>query len=121
MGYQEAIQQIARSKALTDGDRVVFLELLGRLDFNNYVLVNVSDIAKDMNRTRESVSRSIKRLADNGILHKGPKNGTNYSYILDPWTAWRGKVEEKSRVQREVSDRKWKVLDGGSKESKKKA
>ena len=112
MGYLKTIGEIAKAEDLTDGDKTVFLHLLAELDFNNYVLVNVSKIAKDLHRDRAGVSRAIKKLTERGILHRGPKSGTSYSYTLDPWTAWRGQATDRERVRREITARKWEVING---------
>lgn len=70
-----------------DGDYKVFVKLLGRLDFENYLHLDVKALAEEMGRSREAVSRAIKRFIDRGILHRGPRVGRSYTYRLDPGTA----------------------------------
>ena len=113
MGMLEATGAIADDPSLTDGDRTVFLKLLSRLDFENYLHVNVSELAEEMGRTRVGVSKSMKHLEDRGILHRGPRVGRSYSYRLDPFVAWRGKADARARVEREIRDRQWTVHEGG--------
>lgn len=114
MGMLDAFGTIADDPTLTDGDRTVMLKLLSRLDFQNYLHVEVAELAAEMGRTRVGVSKSMKNLVDHGILHKGPRVGRSYTYRLDPGTAWRGKADDRSRIERELNERKWKVLNGGA-------
>lgn len=55
-----------------------------------------------------AVSRFVKR----GILHRGPRAGRPYTYRLDPSTAWRGKSDARQRIEREIRERQWTVIDG---------
>ena len=72
-------------------------------------------LAEEMGRSREAASRAIKRFIDRGILHRGPSVGRPYTYRLDPGTAWRGKSDARERIEKELCERKWKVINGGSK------
>ncbi|MBM7052310.1 helix-turn-helix domain-containing protein [Rothia sp. ZJ1223] len=55
--------------------------------------MNTTEIAEEMHRSRESVSRAISRFVERGVLLRGPRVGRSYTYRLDPSTAWRGKPE----------------------------
>lgn len=113
MGMLDAFDDIANAN-WPDGDYKVFVKLLGRLDFENYLHLDVKALAEEMGRSRESVSRAIKRFIDRGILHRGPRVGRSYTYRLDPGTAWRGKADDRKRIERQIAERKWKVLSGGA-------
>lgn len=114
MAMLDAFDEIA-DENWPAGDYQVFVKLVGRLKWENDLLLNVSDLAKEMGRSRESVSRAISRFVKRGILHRGPRVGAAYSYRLDPSMAWRGKAEARARVEREIRDRQWTVHDGGGK------
>ncbi|WHS49449.1 hypothetical protein QM007_00055 (plasmid) [Rothia sp. SD9660Na] len=113
MGMLDAFDDIANAD-WPDGDYKVFIKLLGRLDFENYLHLDVKALAEEMGRDRSGISRSISRFIDRGILHRGPRVGRSYTYRLDPGTAWRGKSDARERIEKEIRDRKWKVLNGGS-------
>lgn len=76
-----------------EGDYRVLVKLMGRLDWENYLHIDVSELAQEMGRSRETVSRAIKRFIGRGILHRDPCVGRGYTCQLDPGTAWRGKPD----------------------------
>src|SRR5699024_12665132 len=96
-----------------DGEYWVFIKLMGRLDCENSLHLDVSELAKEMGRDRTGVSRAISRFVKRVILHRGPRVGRSYTYRLDPSTAWRGKADARSRIQREIDERQWTVHEGG--------
>lgn len=114
MGMLEATGDIADDPLLTDGDRTVFLKLLSRLDFQNELRLSVKDLAEEMGRSRVGVSKSMRKLEERGILHRGRRIGNSYAYRLDPFVAWRGKSDDRARVEREIRERKWTVHEGGA-------
>lgn len=114
MGMLEMTGAIADDPTLTDGDVRVLMKLLSRLEFQNFLLISLAELAEEMGRTREGVSKSMKRLEARGIVHRGPRKGRSYSYRLDPFVAWRGKAEDRARVEREIRERKWTVHEGGA-------
>lgn len=111
MGMLAAFDEIA-NQGWPEGDYQVFVKLMGRLDFENFLHVEVTELAHEMGRDRTGVSRAMKRLIDRGILHQGPRVGRSYTYRLDPGTAWRGKPEGRARVEREIAARNWTVYQG---------
>lgn len=113
MGMLTAFDDIANAD-WPDGDYKIFIKLLGRLDFENYLHLDVKELADEMGRSRETVSRAVSRFVERGILHRGPRVGRSYTYRLDPSTAWRGKSDARERVEREIRERNWKVIQGGS-------
>lgn len=112
MGMLAAFGDLADAPDLTDGDRTVLLKLLSRLDWENYLHLNVSELSRDMGRARESVSRSVKHLEARGVIFRGPRVGRAYTYRLNPDLAWRGKPDARRRVQREIEKRGLKVVEG---------
>jgi len=112
MGMIQAFDDIANAD-WPEGDYRVFIKLMGRLDWENYLHLDVSELAKEMGRDRTGVSRAISRFVKRGILHRGPRVGRSYTYRLDPSTAWRGKADARSRIQREIDERQWTVHEGG--------
>lgn len=113
MGMIAGIAAAADSPTLTDGDIRVLMKLLSLLDYENFLNLEIKSVAADLHRSRESVSRSVKHLVEQGIIHRGPRVGRAYTYRLDPSTAWRGKADARARVEREIRGRQWTVHDGG--------
>ena len=114
MGYQAAIDQLADSPDLTDGDIRVLMKLFAKLDYENFIHLEIKQIAEEMGRSREAVSRSVSRLVQAGVLHRGPRVGRAYTYRMDTGTAFRGKPDARHRVQRELDSRGWEVVEGDS-------
>ncbi len=114
MGMLAAFDDIANAD-WPDGDYKIFIKLLGRLDFENYLHLDVKELADEMGRSRETVSRAVSRFVARGILHRGPRVGRSYTYRLDPSTAWRGKSEARDRIEREIQQRNWSVITGEKK------
>ena len=112
MGMLAAFDDIA-NQDWPEGDYRVFVKLLGRLDWENYLHLDISELAAEMGRSRETVSRAVARFVERGILHRGPRVGRSYTYRLDPSTAFRGKPDARRRVEREIRDRQWTVHEGG--------
>lgn len=112
MGVLAQFDEIANAD-WPEGDYRVFVKLMGRLDWENYLHLDVSELANEMGRSRQSVSSAISRFIQRGILHRGPRVGRSYTYRLDPGTAWRGKPEGRARVEREIAERNWTVHEGG--------
>ena len=92
---------------------LVFLDLLGRLDFQNELLISQTAIAKELELTRPQVSRAIRTLCERhtspqGDTH-GPyllvgdkKQGTCKSYRLNPQIAWKGEAKTHRKALQEM-------------------
>ena len=87
---QAAVLDVAKRTDLTDGDRTVLLALLGRLNWENWLMIDVQELATEIGRTRQKTSPAISRLVDAGVLHRGPKAGRSWTYRLDPELGWKG-------------------------------
>lgn len=81
MGIKE---QTMLTKPLTQTEYRVRDYLLGTIGVGNYVLVNQTEIAKDLHVHRVNVVKAIKRLLELQILLKGPKSGRSCSYMINP-------------------------------------
>jgi len=116
---QDAIKMLALSKELVGDDLRVFLLLLGKVDFENLLVVNQAEIAREMGMYRQHVQRSIKRLIRLGVLLEGPRIGVNRSYRFNPQFGWKGTAQNHVTALKEERDRRMKianisdVIDGG--------
>lgn len=112
---QHALEMLAASDLRGDDFRVL-LALLGRLDFENMIHVEQSEIAELLKMQRQHVNRSIKRLIATGALLEGPKVGRNRTYKLNPNYGWKGSGSEHQKALRtsdKAKERGFRVVKGG--------
>ena len=113
---QDALDLLASDKSLEGQDLKVLLKLLGRLDFENLLIINQAEIARELAMHRQHVRRSIKRLLTIGVLLEGPKVGISRSYRLNPHFGWKGSAQNHViALDQERERRGLKVIDGGAK------
>ena len=104
---QQAALLIAKSrKELGEEGLAVLFMLFSKLNFENHLLLNQSEIGLELGMLRQNVQRSIKRLIAIKVLLEGPKQGQLRTYQLNPEFGWKGsgtnhkKALEKQRKQR---------------------
>lgn len=100
MANQDALTLMAQDKDLTLEPKNVLLYLFGRLDFENFIQVPQTEIAKDLGMQKPNVTRAISLLVDKNILVKGPKVGRSSCYRLNPNYGWKGKIHHLKRNQK---------------------
>ena len=105
-----AVSKIARDRELRGEAKSVFLELISRVDFENYLAVNQAEIAKAMGMQRPHVNRSIRALVAKGIFLEGPKVGRCKTYRLNPNYGWRGTGKNH---QEALKEHNFRVIQGG--------
>ena len=88
--YQNAISTIADMNIPHEQERV-FLKLLSKVDFDNYLRISQTEIANELNMKQPHVARAIKGLKEKGIIVEGPRAGLNKTYRLNPYIAHKGK------------------------------
>ncbi len=86
---QDAMRILSES-SLSGSDFRVFFRLLEHLDFENLIMINQAEIARNMNIKPPNIRRSIKRLIDLGALLEGQKIGINRTFRLNPKFGWKG-------------------------------
>lgn len=80
-----------------DSWRILFF-LLGRMEYENHLRVGQSEIVRELEMHKSSVSRALKQLADLGILvPTGQGAGRSSFYKLDSQLAWRGKARNRPK------------------------
>lgn len=82
----------------------VYLYLTSLLDFENDVVINQSEIAREFNTKQPNVSKAIKSLVDFGILVKRELRGNIRSYRFNPNYVWRGSAKNHHKAIREQED-----------------
>ena len=92
MTFQDAVLQVSQDREITGEMLRVWLNLLGRMSFENWVAVPQKEISDSLGIDRTRVSRSIKALMEKGLILKGPKMGRTSAYKLNSKYAWKGKI-----------------------------
>ena len=102
MNSQEAMMIIARDKDLTRDALRIFIEVCGRLDFQNWVQISQVELSKELDIHKVNVSKAIKLLVTKGILLQGQKIGRSFEYRLNPDYGWKGKVKNLNEYRKEL-------------------
>ena len=93
MTFQEAIVKVAEDKDMTHQMTRVWLIMLGKISFENWVTVPQVEIASSLGMKKSDVSRAIRRLIEKGLILRGPKIGRTSAYKLNSHYAWKGKLK----------------------------
>jgi hypothetical protein len=98
---QEALAEIAADKDLGAEAWRVFAYLNARLDFENLIIVQQTEIADILGMKPQAVSRAMRMLIGKQIILRGPKIGSVGSYRLNPHYGWKGKVQNLTKARQE--------------------
>lgn len=107
-----------------EGLALMFL-LIDKLDFENHLLINQAELARELGMLRQNVQRSIKRLVELGVLLEGPKVGQNRSYQLNPSIGWKGSAKNHKKALADQRTKRMKaakitgVIKGGKSDEEK--
>ena len=96
--YQRKLLWLAQQR-LTGETLSVFLFLLSRLDFDNYLRVKQEDISEKLKIHPVNVSKAIKTLRDKDIIFEGLKAELNNTYKLNPYIGHRGKNRKNTIIE----------------------
>lgn len=114
MAMQEGLIWLAKQD-LTGEQMRVLMFVMGKLDFENWLRLSQAEIAKELGMKRPHVSRAINKLVEKGIIHKGPKVGTSWTYRLDPNFGWKGRMKNKKAAEiamRKAKEKGWEIIEG---------
>ena len=104
MNSQDAAILLAKDKDIKGETHRVLWFIIGILDFENWVELSVTEIGKQLNLKRPSVSRAMKVLEEIEIIIRGPKVGRSYAFMLNPDFGWKGKVKNLDDYRRQKED-----------------
>lgn len=90
---QDATMILAQDKSLGADDFRVFLGLVAHIDFENLLVLNQAELARELDMHRQHVQRSIKRLMATGAILEGPRIGVSRSYRFNPNFGWKGSAK----------------------------
>ena len=93
MGIQEGFMALAKDKDITGTTWRVLNYMLGKLGFENYIVIQQKEICKELQLYKPDVSKAIAILVRKGIILLGPKLGRTQTYRLDSDFGWKGKIK----------------------------
>lgn len=109
MAFQDAFESLAKDRELWGQPTAVLHYLMSKLSFDNYVALEQKEVSVGLEMDKSDVSRSFKTLVEKGIIEKGPRIGKSWSYKLNPFYGWKGKVKNLKEERR----KRLSVVDGG--------
>jgi len=124
-GFYMGNQILAREVIAKDKDikgethRVLWL-LISILDFENWIQISVTDLAKEIDMLQPNVSKAIKVLEKKEIILRGPKIGRSSSFRFNPEILWKGKVKNLNKYRKEKEDERIKDLKNKTNKRKQK-
>ena len=81
VGFQDAFDTLSEDREMTLEVTRVWMKLMGQLGFENFIVVQQTNIAKSLGMQKSNVSRAIKLLISKGLLIQGPKVGRSAAYV----------------------------------------
>ena len=108
--FQKSLELIASCEELNGTDLKVFMFLLSQLDFENYIRVTQKRITEHTKIKQPNVSSALTKLTKLNIIEKVTLDNLK-AYRLNPSYAWKGKIsefqkDEKERKKRAASEAK---------------
>ena len=95
--YQDMIFNIAQLNLPNEQNRV-FMALLGKVDFENYLTIDQKELALKLDMKQPSISRAIKGLCDLKVIVEGPRAGLHKTYRFNPYIAHKGTNVDSTRL-----------------------
>lgn len=95
--FQDGVEWLAQQD-VTGQQLKVFLFLLARLDFDNWLRIKHHEICDSLGINKYQASKSLKRLLDLDVIAKGPMAGKYNTYRLNPRIAHRGSKHYASNI-----------------------
>ena len=104
MNSQDAAILLAKDKDIKGETHRVLWLIIGILDFQNWVQLSLTEIAKELKMQRPDVSKAIKILQEKEIIFRGPKVGRSYAFMLNPEFGWKGKIKNLDNYRKKKQD-----------------
>lgn len=106
--FQEALKRIVAGEGMTLITYRVFCYLLGTMQFENFIGINIKTIAEDLNVSEPSIKRAMKQLKDLNIVIsiKDTMDRRLNCYMLNPKAAWKGKAKNYIAVVKKMKNLK---------------
>ena len=97
MVMQEALETLAKDRSFTLEMWRVWSFMVGKLGFENWIILPQVEIAEALGMDKGNVSRSIRKLIDKKVILKGPKIGRTSAYKLNSRYGWKGSLPNLSK------------------------
>jgi len=101
MAMQEGFIHLAKL-GLKGQEMQILMYVFGKLDFENWIRISQTEISNELEIARPHISSAFKTFVDQGILHKGPKVGTSWTYRLDPSFGVKGRAKNEKKIREEI-------------------
>jgi len=108
MTFQNALEELSTDREIWGQPLTVFTFLLSQLSFENYIMIQQTEISTRLGLNKTRVSEAIKKLTDKKVLLKGPKMGRTWSYKLNSKYGWKGKIKNLIKHEQKLS-----LIQGG--------
>lgn len=92
------------AKKLTPSACKVLLYMITLMAYGNHIGCNQTTLAADLELSLRSVNRAIKELRDMAVIidYKDPMDKTRNVYIINPHSAWKGKISKRVTFLKEL-------------------
>lgn len=97
---QDAMTRLARANLGDEAQRVFFI-MAANVDFDNWIQVSQTELAKTIGMGRNNFCRGIKKLEGEGVLLRGPKIGRAATFRLNPMYGWKGSAKSHRQALQE--------------------
>lgn len=94
---ESKVKRLSENK-LTGVDYDVLFYLWETVGFNNVTTVSQQDIAEVLEKRKEVISRSMKKLEKAGAIEFQGKEGRNKRILISPQLSWRGRAKNHKRA-----------------------
>jgi hypothetical protein len=101
MAMQEGFIHLAKL-GLKGQEMQILMYVFGKLDFENWIRISQTEISNELGIARPHISAAFKTFVNQGILHKGPKVGTSWTYRLDPSFGVKGRAKNQKKIREEI-------------------
>ena len=99
--FQRAVDTLARGRHLSKDGWRVMAYLLGRLDWDNWLVIPQWQIVKALDMHQPNVSRAIRQLCAEGVLMQAAPPAPRTAYRLSADFAYRGQYNGWQKRRRE--------------------
>lgn len=103
MNQDEMLKTMAGANLGSEAYRV-FFALCSKLDFENLIAVSQTELAQQINMTKQNFYRGVKRLVSEGVLEDGPTLSGRRTFRLNPRYGWKGKTSTLRAEQKRRGD-----------------
>lgn len=94
---QAGCKAISTNRALPGETLRVLFALLGSLEFDNYIHISQTELAKELGIDSPRVNKAMKLLETENIIERGAKRGVLISWRLNPTYGFKGEPSGKVR------------------------